>query len=260
MKSINFRKIGTVLAIAVFGFISFTAGVDLTQNANSTASSSALPISKGGTGGKTAPIAAANILGTNFENYSGILPVANGGLGADISTVDGKLQAQSNLNVINSYSYYDEVETRSNNYFRIASVVLRDSSGNTGNADHQTVLAEGLTNHQFLPFAFLISVTGRGYVNGNWKPIITSLNNLCIGNATSNKLTFYSYQHIVTSNNYEYLDIYVLVPTTNGLSDIKVSLLGDGNALRQAKANRCIFYPNRIAALPTHAANTDIVP
>jgi hypothetical protein len=61
MKLINFRKIGTVLAIAVFGFISFTAGVDLTQNANSTVSSSALPISKGGTGSNNAAGARANL-------------------------------------------------------------------------------------------------------------------------------------------------------------------------------------------------------
>ncbi|MDR2799017.1 MAG: hypothetical protein LBB07_00110 [Bifidobacteriaceae bacterium] len=53
MKLINFRKIGTVLAIAAFGFISFTAGVDLTQSANSAGSSSALPVSKGGTGATT---------------------------------------------------------------------------------------------------------------------------------------------------------------------------------------------------------------
>jgi hypothetical protein len=50
MKLINFRKIGTVLAIAAFGFISFTAGVNLTQNANSAGSSSVLPVVKGGTG------------------------------------------------------------------------------------------------------------------------------------------------------------------------------------------------------------------
>ncbi|MDR2799543.1 MAG: hypothetical protein LBB07_02895 [Bifidobacteriaceae bacterium] len=61
MKLINFRKIGTVLAVAVFGFISFTAGVDLTQNANSAGSASVLPILKGGTGANNAADARTNL-------------------------------------------------------------------------------------------------------------------------------------------------------------------------------------------------------
>jgi hypothetical protein len=64
MKLISFRKIGTVLAITVFGFISFTAGVDLTQNANSAGSSSALPVNKGGTGQNNL----ANVMGVGSAN------------------------------------------------------------------------------------------------------------------------------------------------------------------------------------------------
>jgi hypothetical protein len=64
MKLINFRKIGTVLAVAVFGFISFTAGVDLTQNANSAGSSSVLPVLKGGTGNNYGNVPSADKLYT----------------------------------------------------------------------------------------------------------------------------------------------------------------------------------------------------
>jgi hypothetical protein len=78
MKLLSFRKIGTVLAIAVFGFISFTAGVDLTQNANSAASSSALPVAKGGTGANNGTDAVTN-LGAQAKLVSG----------TNIKTIDG---------------------------------------------------------------------------------------------------------------------------------------------------------------------------
>jgi hypothetical protein len=61
MKLINFRKIGTVLAVMIFGFISFTAGVDLTNKANSATSASVLPVNKGGTGANNAKGARTNL-------------------------------------------------------------------------------------------------------------------------------------------------------------------------------------------------------
>ncbi|MDR3116781.1 MAG: hypothetical protein LBT91_02970 [Bifidobacteriaceae bacterium] len=65
--------------------ISFTAGSFLDLNSvNAASSATVLPISRGGTNSSTASGAAANILGTNFANYSaGALPIANGGTGTD---------------------------------------------------------------------------------------------------------------------------------------------------------------------------------
>ncbi|MDR2799154.1 MAG: hypothetical protein LBB07_00830 [Bifidobacteriaceae bacterium] len=105
VKRIKLNKIGTVAAVIILCFISFTAGVDLNQKANTASSASVLPVSKGGTGGNTASIAAANILGTNFENYSGILPLAKGGLGAAANTATGIETAQNNLKIPRVYTY-----------------------------------------------------------------------------------------------------------------------------------------------------------
>ncbi|MDR2799459.1 MAG: hypothetical protein LBB07_02435 [Bifidobacteriaceae bacterium] len=53
VKQIKLNKIGTVAAVLILCCISFTAGVDLTQSANSAGSNSALPVGKGGTGANT---------------------------------------------------------------------------------------------------------------------------------------------------------------------------------------------------------------
>jgi hypothetical protein len=96
MKLINFRKIGTVLAVLVFGVVSFTAGVDLTNKANSAGSASVLPINKGGTGGNTAALARTN-LGAQETLVSG----------ANIKTIDKtSLLGAGNIDSKNcGYSY-----------------------------------------------------------------------------------------------------------------------------------------------------------
>ncbi|MDR0788834.1 MAG: hypothetical protein LBN03_01390 [Bifidobacteriaceae bacterium] len=54
-----------------------------------------LPILKGGTNATTAPQAATNILGTNFANYTGILPVAQGGTGITNFALNNTLTSTS---------------------------------------------------------------------------------------------------------------------------------------------------------------------
>jgi hypothetical protein len=118
IKRIKLNKIGTVATVFILCCISFTAGVDLTQNANSAGSASVLPVNKGGTGGNTASIAAANILGTNFSNYDGILPLTKGGLGVNANTNDGKNAARNNLKLPLTERYdYEE----SNTWVKVAS-------------------------------------------------------------------------------------------------------------------------------------------
>ncbi|MDR2799073.1 MAG: hypothetical protein LBB07_00395 [Bifidobacteriaceae bacterium] len=78
IKRIRLNSIGTVATVIVLCCISFTAGVDLTQNANSAGSSSALPVSKGGTGANNASGALTNlgaqeklVSGTNIKSLNG---------------------------------------------------------------------------------------------------------------------------------------------------------------------------------------------
>ncbi|MDR2799371.1 MAG: hypothetical protein LBB07_01975 [Bifidobacteriaceae bacterium] len=100
VKRIKLNKIGAMLTVLVLCCVSFTAGVDLTQNANSATSASVLPINKGGTGGNTASIAAANILGANFGNYTGTLPLSKGGTNATNAS-----DARDNLGLPLAYQY-----------------------------------------------------------------------------------------------------------------------------------------------------------
>jgi hypothetical protein len=109
MKLINFRKIGTVLAVAVFGFISFTAGVDLTQNANSAGSSSALPVLKGGTGANNAASARTNLdvyskgtVDTNIFDSGGIKRMTD----ASFQSSRQVLYVRLFSNVQANWSYY----------------------------------------------------------------------------------------------------------------------------------------------------------
>jgi hypothetical protein len=151
VKRIKLNKIGTVAAVFILCCISFTAGVDLTQNANSAGSSSVLPVAKGGTGGNTASIAATNILGTNYENYSGILPLAKGGLGVNATPAAGQETAQQNLGLPRRYrlplkqdpGYMKIAEARGNETYR----------DNTG----QSILISGLARIGTVPFTAILS-------------------------------------------------------------------------------------------------------
>jgi hypothetical protein len=64
LKKFKLKKIGTVLAVLVFGVVSFTAGVDLTNKGNSATSASVLPMNKGGTGQNSL----ANVMGVGSAN------------------------------------------------------------------------------------------------------------------------------------------------------------------------------------------------
>jgi hypothetical protein len=79
VKRVKLNKIGAVAAVIVLCCISFTAGVDLTQNANSAGSASVLPILKGGTGANNAAGARTNLgvsstseMNDTIENRIGI--------------------------------------------------------------------------------------------------------------------------------------------------------------------------------------------
>jgi hypothetical protein len=165
VKRVKLNKIGTVAAVLILCCISFTAGVDLTQNANSAGSASVLPIAKGGTGGNTASIAATNILGTNFENYSGILPLAKGGIGVDASTPTGKSTAQGNLNVPQSFTYPlnyaipgDPVDRAK--YLKFASVQapMPDQNDSRGNI---VVNITGLTTYGSAMVSYIATLSSR---------------------------------------------------------------------------------------------------
>ncbi|MDR3116782.1 MAG: hypothetical protein LBT91_02975 [Bifidobacteriaceae bacterium] len=79
MKKLS-KKLSILITIFSLCFVSFLYG--LSRNSQASSPTTILPISQGGTGANTASEAAANILGTNFDNYDGVLPVAQGGTGA----------------------------------------------------------------------------------------------------------------------------------------------------------------------------------
>jgi hypothetical protein len=160
MKLINFKKIGTVLAIAVFGAVSFTAGVDLTNKANSATSASVLPIGKGGTGGNTATTAAANILGTNFANYAGILPLEKGGLGVNASPAAGKDTARDNLNIPWSYTYKPGGYGSTTAYLKVASLITDRTE-----VDFESLVVSITSSSDFgnTPIVFQLLLNGRNW-------------------------------------------------------------------------------------------------
>jgi hypothetical protein len=63
-KIIKLRQFGTFFFIFILALISYTAGISFNNEAFSSGSSSALPVSKGGTGGST-PVSARANLGMN---------------------------------------------------------------------------------------------------------------------------------------------------------------------------------------------------
>ncbi|MDR3116750.1 MAG: hypothetical protein LBT91_02815 [Bifidobacteriaceae bacterium] len=118
---------------------------------NAANSSTALPISRGGTGAKTASEAATNILGDNFANYNGILPIANGGTGAN-----NQEQARKNLNIIQTIQYSASEIT--NKYVRIGVIPnLPSSQGDIG----EIWEVDGLLNDNGLGVRTYISATSR---------------------------------------------------------------------------------------------------
>ncbi|MDR2799537.1 MAG: hypothetical protein LBB07_02865, partial [Bifidobacteriaceae bacterium] len=183
MKLINFRKIGTVLSIAVFGFISFTAGVDLTQNANSVTSASVLPINKGGTGANNANGAAANILGTNFENYSGILPLAMGGLGVSVTpsndAEESHITAQQNLGNPVTYQYASKAQGTATVYRKVANTSYSEYGGDWAD---QVVLITGLTSFWVAPQSFILHVGHRNESSQPGQVYLTGLSPKCVPN------------------------------------------------------------------------------
>jgi hypothetical protein len=170
LKKFKLKKIGTVLTVLVFGVVSFTAGVDLTNKANSATSASVLPINKGGTGANNASGAATNILGTNFGNYSGVLPITKGGTGINIvpspeaSTIFAKTQAQRNLNNVQRTMYrFYYVANSAPKYIKLAQTAAADA----GNDNRDIVaLITGLDSTVWgMPFTYMLSV-GKRYGQG----------------------------------------------------------------------------------------------
>jgi hypothetical protein len=160
IKRIKLNKIGTVAAVLILCCISFTAGVDLTQNANSAGSASVLPVAKGGTGSNNAAEAASNILGTNFENYSGVLPLNRGGTQADSSTDAGKITAQRNQNNREVYRYGSRNASMTTVYEKVADVAY---SASGFDADDQIVFISGVTSFWSAPTSYLLTVGHRPY-------------------------------------------------------------------------------------------------
>ncbi|MDR3116268.1 MAG: hypothetical protein LBT91_00270 [Bifidobacteriaceae bacterium] len=81
MKFLKLKKLGLLGLIFVFIYSNFLYG--FLNNSFAETSAAPLPITHGGTGSKTATQAAANLLGSNFANYEGILPVSKGGTGSN---------------------------------------------------------------------------------------------------------------------------------------------------------------------------------
>jgi hypothetical protein len=150
------KKIGTALTILTFGLICGIGGYELRSSTDS--ASSVLPISKGGTGGKTANDAASNILGSDFENYDGVLPLAKGGVGVDATNRDGKIQAQRNLGIENQTYTYQRSTDNTGLWLKVASVKYDTSTGGRGN---QTVLITGTTSYAYRMASYILSVSGR---------------------------------------------------------------------------------------------------
>jgi hypothetical protein len=245
MKLINFRKIGTVLAIAVFGFISFTAGVDLTQNANSTASSSVLPIVKGGTGSNTASGATANILGNNFENYSGILPVEKGGIGVDGTTDNEKINAQYNLGLQSTYTYPGN---STDQFVRLNKTYYFMTSYN-GNYRNMSFLVTGSSSHANLPVSFLIESNSRQTQDNHSRVsyTITSLSSNCFGPTV---IPFYIVEYKPTGtgqNDTRQMELWM--KSSSNSNAIKVTVQYLQNAFGN-KTNGYNFAPMALNNLP----------
>ncbi|MDR3116875.1 MAG: hypothetical protein LBT91_03495 [Bifidobacteriaceae bacterium] len=115
LKRRIFKKLGILCVICLFGTATFISGY--TANSHAAAASTVLPISRGGTGGGTASLAANNILGKNFANYEGgVLPVAKGGTGTNNSAYSG-MSAMLNLQGLPFYSYARKNPWNASNYY-----------------------------------------------------------------------------------------------------------------------------------------------
>jgi hypothetical protein len=178
LKKFKLKKVGTVLAVLVLCVVSFTAGVDLTQKANSATSASVLPINKGGTGANNASGAATNILGINFANYDGILPLANGGLGVDMTTQESKMSAQKNLNIPRYYEYPFRYGSSGNAYVKIAETYY---GNNNENANHSELALMVIGGNTYLknPDSYYVTITGRSTADRKVFAIQNAYSNPC---------------------------------------------------------------------------------
>ncbi|MDR3116539.1 MAG: hypothetical protein LBT91_01680 [Bifidobacteriaceae bacterium] len=87
MKTIKFKKFGIQGIIFFWAVLGFSSGWQIKGffEAYASTPTTILPISKGGTNSTTPGSASNNILGNNWENYSGVLPIAKGGTGTNFS-------------------------------------------------------------------------------------------------------------------------------------------------------------------------------
>ncbi|MDR3116532.1 MAG: hypothetical protein LBT91_01645 [Bifidobacteriaceae bacterium] len=166
MKFLKLKKLGVLGIISFFSVISFVSGYtntynndynnDHTYNSYAAGSSALLPISKGGTQANTASQASANILGTNFANYTGILPFTKGGTGANNTWL-----GQLNIGTIQKQTYVRNSSSKTT-YIKVASVNYQTDAAGAG---FQMPIIAGMTSYDIRPQMSIIQVSGRSLEN-----------------------------------------------------------------------------------------------
>jgi hypothetical protein len=128
------QRVGIVLSVIILSVISFVSGVNITQNANSTSSSSILPISKGGTGKSS--FTSEQVLIGNGAN-----PLTSRAIDASPSAGSNNLITSSAVNSVNEtakigaglYNTYKELDWSLDpsgiNYFILGKVPSTSASG-----------------------------------------------------------------------------------------------------------------------------------
>ncbi|MDR3116232.1 MAG: hypothetical protein LBT91_00080 [Bifidobacteriaceae bacterium] len=182
-KIMNFLKLKKFVILGVaclFAIAIFAGGYNI--NSYAASSSTVLPISRGGTNANTAAQASSNILGSNFANYSGLLPtskltgvvpIANGGTGANnvknamynltgspgirvylTNTIDPKYVKVLQVTVSDTLTYNNEIRTQQLQIDGLAGVDLL----NYKNAQSYILSFKGI--NKTFNFANAISLSG----------------------------------------------------------------------------------------------------
>ncbi|MDR3152629.1 MAG: hypothetical protein LBT85_04160 [Bifidobacteriaceae bacterium] len=195
------KKFGILGIVFLFGVSAFISGYNI--NSYAASSNAVLPIIRGGTNANTASEAAANILGGNFDNYEGVLPVEKGGTaGTDYIT------AQNNLNLMPSFSYTDRQPNTW--YYRIGQV--RASASENWTNSSFTVVISANASVWMQQSTYLL--TARGMSDSQDEPFVELINQ--IGPCLNRNIIFMTKKEI---DNYTLFTFYVVrfphPPTTD---------------------------------------------
>ncbi|MDR3152299.1 MAG: hypothetical protein LBT85_02405 [Bifidobacteriaceae bacterium] len=204
------KKFGILGIIFLFGISAFISGYNI--NSYAASSNAVLPIIRGGTNANTASEAAANILGTNFDNYEGVLPSSKGGAGFN----EVNPSADNTLTSLPKFTYSISTAKQwkvNSAYIRVGTSLLTGNYVNTLSV--QSIYIIGFTEAQSgtgVPLEYMLTI--KPWANAGITPETASTSDVTV--------SIKSYSINCNSNNY--IGYYTVGPSeldpTKAVADV----------------------------------------